>query len=182
MTKRWSAGTPDGTVQFLIDGNNFGDPVPLSDDTANVSIADLPLGTHTVTATYTVPWWPTNWQASSIGGLRFAYSTTLDGVFRRVTAVVAVTPEAKLVQQPALGPMDDGVSLLYWDNAPEGAKVFVRAPRQPDCTLRCTTFPKDDCGRKITSDCQNVRRTDCRRYAILCPAFSTRRHRQQMRQ
>jgi serine/threonine protein kinase len=57
---------------------------------------------------------------------RFAYTTTLDGVFRRVTAVVAVTPEAKLVQQPALEPTDDGLSLLYWDNAPEGSRVFVR--------------------------------------------------------
>jgi hypothetical protein len=57
---------------------------------------------------------------------RFAFTTTLDGVFRRVTAVLTVTPEAKLVQQPALGPMDDGLSLLYWDNAPEGGKVFVR--------------------------------------------------------
>ncbi len=57
---------------------------------------------------------------------RFAYTTTLDGVFRRVTAVVAVTPEAKLVQQPVLEPMDDGFSLLYWDNAPEGSRIFLR--------------------------------------------------------
>jgi serine/threonine-protein kinase len=57
---------------------------------------------------------------------RFAYTTSLDGVFRRVTAVVAVTPEAKLVQQPLLEAMDDGLSLLYWDNAPEGSRVFVR--------------------------------------------------------
>jgi serine/threonine-protein kinase len=57
---------------------------------------------------------------------RFAYTTTLDGVFRRVTAVVAVTPEAKLVQQPVLETMDDGLALLYWDNAPEGSRVFVR--------------------------------------------------------
>ncbi|HVW30069.1 MAG TPA: serine/threonine-protein kinase [Polyangiaceae bacterium] len=57
---------------------------------------------------------------------RFAYTTTLDNVFRRVTAVVAVTPEAKLVQQPLLAAMDDGLSLLYWDNAPEGSRVFVR--------------------------------------------------------
>jgi serine/threonine-protein kinase len=57
---------------------------------------------------------------------RFAYTTTLDGILRRVTAVVAVTPEAKLVQQPLLEGMDDGFSLLYWDNAPDGSRIFLR--------------------------------------------------------
>ncbi|HEX7668302.1 MAG TPA: serine/threonine-protein kinase, partial [Polyangiaceae bacterium] len=57
---------------------------------------------------------------------RFAYTTTLDGVLRRVTPAVTVTPEAKLVQQPALEPLDDGLALLYWDSSPEGAGVFVR--------------------------------------------------------
>jgi len=57
---------------------------------------------------------------------RFAYTTTLDGVFRRVTSVVAVTPEAKLVQQALLEPMDDVLSLLYWDAAPDGSRIFVR--------------------------------------------------------
>lgn len=33
-------------------------------------------GTKLGTPTYTVPWWPTNWQASSLAGLRFAYSAT----------------------------------------------------------------------------------------------------------
>ena len=57
---------------------------------------------------------------------RFAYTTTLDSVFRRVTPTVTVTPEAKLVQQPSLEPLDDGLALLYWDSSPEGAGVFVR--------------------------------------------------------
>jgi serine/threonine-protein kinase len=57
---------------------------------------------------------------------RFAYTTTLDASFRRVSPVVAVTPEARLVQQPQLEEMDDGIALLYWDSSPEGAGVFVR--------------------------------------------------------
>ena len=57
---------------------------------------------------------------------RFAYTTTLDSVFRRMTPPVTVTPEAKLVQQPSLEPLDDGLALLYWDSSPEGAGVFVR--------------------------------------------------------
>ncbi|HVU05010.1 MAG TPA: serine/threonine-protein kinase [Polyangiaceae bacterium] len=57
---------------------------------------------------------------------RYAFTTTLDSVFRRVTPTVTVTPEAKLVQQPELEALDDGLALLYWDSSPEGAGVFVR--------------------------------------------------------
>jgi hypothetical protein len=57
---------------------------------------------------------------------RFAYTTNLDPYFRRISPVVAVTPEAKLVQQPQLEELDDGIALLYWDSSPEGAGVFVR--------------------------------------------------------
>ncbi len=57
---------------------------------------------------------------------RFAYTTTLDSAFRRVTAVVAVTPEVKLVQQPTLEPMEEGLALVYWDSAPDGSRVFLR--------------------------------------------------------
>jgi hypothetical protein len=47
-----SAGTPDGTVQFVIDGSNFGSPVALSGDSASISDAALSVGTHSVEATY----------------------------------------------------------------------------------------------------------------------------------
>jgi serine/threonine protein kinase len=57
---------------------------------------------------------------------RFAYTTTLDAVLRRVTSTVTVTPEAKLVQQPQIESLDDGLALLYWDSSPESAGVFVR--------------------------------------------------------
>jgi serine/threonine-protein kinase len=57
---------------------------------------------------------------------RFAYTTTLDGSFRRVTAVVTATPEAKLVQQPTFEAIEDGLALLYWDSSPDGPGVFVR--------------------------------------------------------
>ena len=47
------AGTPTGTVQFAIDGTNFGSAVTLSSGTATSgSINTLAEGTHTVTATY----------------------------------------------------------------------------------------------------------------------------------
>jgi hypothetical protein len=51
-----SAGTPTGTVQFQIDGSNVGSPVSVSTfgglTTATFGIATLPVGLHTVTASY----------------------------------------------------------------------------------------------------------------------------------
>jgi hypothetical protein len=47
-----SAGTPTGTVQFIVDGSNLGSPVTLSGGTASTSTAGLSVGTHTITASY----------------------------------------------------------------------------------------------------------------------------------
>src|SRR5439155_20397274 len=50
------AGTPTGTVQFRIDGNNVGEPLNLNSAlgviTASLSMPSLSVGTHTVTAWY----------------------------------------------------------------------------------------------------------------------------------
>jgi hypothetical protein len=46
------AATPTGTVQFVIDGQNYGAPVALSGGTAAVSDAALAVGSHTVAALY----------------------------------------------------------------------------------------------------------------------------------
>src|SRR5207245_1508717 len=50
------AGTPSGTVQFLIDGGNVGSPVNVRTTggvaIASFSIATLAVGSHTVTARY----------------------------------------------------------------------------------------------------------------------------------
>jgi hypothetical protein len=47
------AGTPAGTVQFVIDGSNFGDPTILSaGGAASISVDALAEGTHTVVANY----------------------------------------------------------------------------------------------------------------------------------
>jgi serine/threonine-protein kinase len=57
---------------------------------------------------------------------RYGYSAVLDAQLRRVGAVVTVTPETKLVQQPTFHPLDEGLALLYWDSSPEASGVFVR--------------------------------------------------------
>src|SRR5262249_5193755 len=48
-------GTPTGSVQFVIDGSDYGAPVSLSGGTASISDADLSVSgsPHTVTAVYT---------------------------------------------------------------------------------------------------------------------------------
>jgi hypothetical protein len=47
------SGTPTGSVQFIIDGVNFGNPVPLVNGSATSdSINTLASGTHTISATY----------------------------------------------------------------------------------------------------------------------------------
>src|SRR5262249_50311049 len=50
------AGTPTGTVQFVVDGGNAGSPVNVTTTggvtTASFSTASLSAGTHTVTASY----------------------------------------------------------------------------------------------------------------------------------
>lgn len=47
-----SAGTPSGSVQFIIDGNPAGSPVALDDGVARFSTSSLSIGTHTVAANY----------------------------------------------------------------------------------------------------------------------------------
>ena len=49
-----NSGTPTGTVQFAVDGTNFGSPVTLASGSATSgSTTTLSAGTHTVTAAYT---------------------------------------------------------------------------------------------------------------------------------
>src|SRR6185503_17206907 len=46
------SGTPGGTVQFKIDGSDFGSPVALSGGQAQISTAALSVGNHEVKAYY----------------------------------------------------------------------------------------------------------------------------------
>ena len=57
-------GTPTGTVQFQVDGTDFGDPLPLVGGAVGISTASLPAGSHQITAVY-------------IGDLNFMESNTL---------------------------------------------------------------------------------------------------------
>ncbi len=46
------SGTPLGSVQFGVDGANYGSPVSLSGGLANLPTSTLSVGSHTITATY----------------------------------------------------------------------------------------------------------------------------------
>ena len=48
-----SANSPTGSVQFLIDGSEFGALVTLADGTASITVPDLGAGNYTVAADYT---------------------------------------------------------------------------------------------------------------------------------
>jgi hypothetical protein len=45
-------GNPSGSVQFLVDGSNYGSPVPLSGGVASISATGLALGAHSILVTY----------------------------------------------------------------------------------------------------------------------------------
>jgi uncharacterized protein (DUF2141 family) len=80
-------GVPTGGVQFNVDGQPAGTAVPLTGDTATLSISNLSTGNHTVTATYN-------------GNADFAASSSADvthGVNKAEAAVDLSTSEPNAV-------------------------------------------------------------------------------------
>jgi serine/threonine protein kinase len=109
-----SENTPQASCRIT----GLGRPRPYSGSSDSSTLPTFVVTTHGVVAGWA--------EMDPATRRRFAYTTTLDQYFRRVSPVVAVTPEAKLVQSPQLEELDDGIALLYWDSSPEGAGVFVR--------------------------------------------------------
>jgi len=71
--------TPTGTVQFQVDGSNFGSAVTLLDGTAtSISTTSLPAGVHTITAVY-----PGDWDDAANSG---SFSQTVDPAPLTITA------------------------------------------------------------------------------------------------
>ena len=79
-------GIPTGTVQFLVDGNNFGSPATLvNGEATSVPTANLTAGTHTISAVYS-------------GDDTFATNTAdnLDVTIAKATATVTADDESKI--------------------------------------------------------------------------------------
>ena len=85
------SGTFDngGTVQFAVDGTNFGSPVSLSGGQATIADSALAAGTHTITATYSGD---TNFSTSS--GTLSGGQTVNHGGPRRPTVTSSANPSA----------------------------------------------------------------------------------------
>lgn len=88
------AGEPGGSVQFVVDGSNFGQPVALVDGSATSSgLAFSEVGSHTVTATY-------------VGDANFASSVSPAVAFEVrppllvTTTTSATTPTSSVFGQP----------------------------------------------------------------------------------
>jgi hypothetical protein len=73
-------GTPTGTVQFVIDGTNYGSPVPLGGTGTASTAATLSTGNHTVQALY-----------SGSGTLTASSSSGLTQAVNTITPMLAVT-------------------------------------------------------------------------------------------
>jgi Ca2+-binding RTX toxin-like protein len=82
---------PDGSVQFLVNGANYGSPVMLSGSTAQLAISE-PVGTYTIAAQYT-------------GDTNFAATLTA----AETTAALTVNPVATPATNLAISP-DTGIS------------------------------------------------------------------------
>src|SRR5439155_9507998 len=98
------AGVPTGTVQFRVDGSDFGNPAPLTSGTASVDISGLSAGSHAITAIYS-------------GDDSFSASTAdaLDQVVIRADTAIATSVSAP-------------TPLLGVDNLTLSAVVSVVAP------------------------------------------------------
>ncbi|HEY6079487.1 MAG TPA: serine/threonine-protein kinase [Polyangiaceae bacterium] len=57
---------------------------------------------------------------------RQAHAVLLDSALRRISEPVPITPEASSVRTLQLVPAASGAALLYWDDAGDGAGVYVR--------------------------------------------------------
>jgi MBG domain (YGX type)/Bacterial Ig-like domain (group 3)/Domain of unknown function (DUF4214)/SdrD B-like domain len=87
-----STETPTGTIQFQIDGSDFGSPVPLAGDSASLSTSALAAGSHEVAAFYS-------------GDSYFAASSgTLSGDQTVATAPLTITAQNQTMVQGASVP------------------------------------------------------------------------------
>ena len=130
------SGTFDngGTVQFAVDGSNFGTPVSLSGGSATIADATLSGGTHTITASYS-------------GDNSFSSSTgTLPGGLTITQTVGSVTTYTGVSSSPATAVFgqsvmftatvtatnfDDGGTVQFWvDGNTTGSAVSLNSSGQ----------------------------------------------------
>ena len=95
-TVRATSGTPTGSVQFAVNGVNYGAAVALNIGTANIMLTGLPAGTNAITATYSGD----NTFASSTGtalSLVVTPATTTTSLASSISATTPVPPGTSVV-------------------------------------------------------------------------------------
>jgi len=86
------AGTPSGTVQFKIDGANFGTPVTLAGGIASTATAALAVGNHTLGAVYSGDGSFNNSSAALTGGQNVNKASTSTALASSVDPVPYLQP------------------------------------------------------------------------------------------
>ncbi|MET3960627.1 hypothetical protein ABIE44_000561 [Marmoricola sp. OAE513] len=142
------ATAPTGTVQFTVDGNNFGAPVALSGGTANsVSTSSLSTGNHTIGAVY----------SGSSDHLGSSAATKTQVVNKaETTTTITDTPSGSTVSgqavtfkahvdivSPGVGTLAGGVQ-FYVDNDPFGTAVPLGAGDNAQVTISNLTVANHD--------------------------------------
>lgn len=126
VTAENGTGAPTGTVQFKVDGADFGAPVPLSGGTATSgSTSSLSAGAHTVTAVYSGD---SNFETSAAGAVtqqvdKAATTTALVGAPQPTVSGQAVTFTATVdIVAPGAGTLAGGVQFTI-DGDPYGTAI-----------------------------------------------------------
>ncbi|HYT39286.1 MAG TPA: Ig-like domain repeat protein [Acidimicrobiia bacterium] len=130
------AGTPSGSVQFVVDGTGAGDPVALSGGVTTYSTAGLGVGNHDVVGDY-----------SGDGAFQSSTGSLGDG---QTVASPAMSDLSVTTQGPAKavvglqtsygivvtnnGP-NDATDVVVGDNIPAGWTVVGAVPTQGTCTI-----------------------------------------------
>lgn len=128
-------GTPSGTVQFRVDGADFGSAVALSGGTAtSPALSTLGLGDHTVTAVY-------NGSADHTGSTSAAVTFRVREPLKPTTTTSTATPGTAVYGEP----VTLGASVSTATGTPTGEVVFTveghevgRAGLAPDGTASTT--------------------------------------------
>jgi large repetitive protein len=86
------AGTPTGSVQFKVDGNNLGSPINLSGGSAGISTATLSVGAHTIAAVY-------SGDATSNPSTANMFPNQVVNKANTTTTILSHTPNPALINQ-----------------------------------------------------------------------------------
>lgn len=177
-----AAGTPSGTIQFLVDGSPFGDPIPTASATATLQTNELTAGDHQISATYS-------------GSTEFLPGTSRPAMYRinphLATVVLALSTSSgdlgdviqastRVQSQSPNGPAPTGAVQFMVNGTPVGNPVPVTADGTAMMPLRSlaagvsmvtASYTGDTAFRPASSDPASVALVDPSKNAPKGPDF-----------